>query len=151
MPQSVLGPARKTGVLAYAIQLSARCVWHYLAHQAAVMAQPQREIRLYRDKSASSTLCLCSLHFDMSTREIDLAPLQSFYFSLAKSRKRANGQHWNNTWLRPLCRLQQRAQFIDHKYLRRSVDQLRLRSKRDRVKINHPTASRVTEQHSDVG
>lgn len=75
MPQPVLRPSRKTGRFAHAIQFSTRAVWHYQAHRATVNAQPRREIRLYRNKSASGTLCLCRLHFDMSTREINLAPL----------------------------------------------------------------------------
>jgi hypothetical protein len=45
----------------------------------------------------------------MPTCEIDLAPLQSFYLSVAKSHKRANGELWNNAGPRLLDRIQQRA------------------------------------------
>src|SRR6266480_3320320 len=116
----------------------------------AVRAQPRREIWLYGDKSASSALCLRRCHFYVSAREIDFTPIQSFYFSVTKSPKRANGEHWNNARLRALCRLHQHAQFIDREYLRWSVDQLWPRSERDRVKINHSALVCVTEQDADV-
>ena len=105
MPQTVLRPARKTGGFPHAIQLSARAVWRYLARQTAVRAQPRRKIRLYRDRPPSRALCLCCFHFDVSTREIDFVPLQSFYLGIAQPRKRANGEHWKNAQLRTLRRL----------------------------------------------
>src|SRR5262249_57872851 len=105
MPQPVLRPARKPSSFADTVQFTACALWHYLASQTAVWAQPCAEIRLYRDNPASRAFCFCRFHFDVPAHKIDFVPIKPLNLGIAKPCKRADGEHWNDARLGALCRL----------------------------------------------
>src|SRR4029453_15788530 len=91
MPEPVLRPARKPGVLPDPVQFPAGTRRNYPSGQAGVGPEPCGQVRLDRDNASTRALCLCRFHFDVSARKIDLVPVESLNLSFPKARERANG------------------------------------------------------------
>src|SRR5262249_5335460 len=124
MTQAIVGPARKASLFTNPIKLFTRAHRRETAFHPGVRTKPCGKVRLHGDNPASRAFRFCRLHFDMPARQVDLAPLQTFDFSVTKPRERAEREHWKHVRANSVCGLQDPAQFVNYEDFRRDVDQL---------------------------
>src|SRR5262245_59849783 len=97
-----------------------------MACHSAIGSEPCSRIRQYGNDSASGALSFCRFHFNVSTGEIDFAPVEALNLRLSQSCESANGEHRKNVLPNAACRFQQTAQFVDAENLRRAVNEFGL-------------------------